>query len=217
MGPMTIHIPYNEAIFAFTAGETFREYLLRFGPTQRLALSQRYDAVRIHTDAQNILSTYPVWLYWVLLVSDDTPDTLMVLPIVQRLAELSPRIDLRILSDEADLAALNTLVDEEIDLAEDLADIDLPRLFIFDEEWNQQAQWGPRPEAAEERLEQWLTSHPDYEHLMAEDDSEDPDRLEQLIAELTAQMRLWYNDDLTVACIDEIMALVNELNNEDAE
>ena len=27
---MTIHIPYNEAIFAFTAGETFREYLLRF-------------------------------------------------------------------------------------------------------------------------------------------------------------------------------------------
>lgn len=214
---MSIQIPYTEAIFAFTSGQTLRDYLARFSPDQRLALARRYEAVRVPVDVQSTLATYPIWLYWVLLVSDDTPDTLMVLPIVQRLAELSPRIDLRILSDEADLSALNALLEDETDLEEDLAEIDLPRLFIFDEEWNQQAQWGPRPEAAEDRLDEWLAAHPDYEQLLAEDDTEDPERLEQLIADLTAQMRLWYNDDLTNACISEIMAMVNDLNNDDTE
>lgn len=213
---MSIQIPYTEAIFAFTSGQRFREYVRRFAPEPRLALSRRYDAVRVPADVQDTLATYPVWLYWVLLVSNDTPDTLMVLPIVQRLAELSPRIDLRILADEDDLSALNALVDE-VDLDEDLADIDLPRLFIFDEEWNQQAQWGPRPEAAEERLEQWLAANPDYEQLLADDENADPVRLEQLISELMAQMRLWYNDDLTNAAIAEIMVLVNDLSNDDAE
>ncbi|MEZ4637146.1 MAG: thioredoxin family protein [Caldilineaceae bacterium] len=214
---MSIEIQCNEAIFAFTDGQTFSEYAHRFEPEQRLALTRRYDAVRVPVDAQSTLATYPVWLYWVLLVSDDTPDTLMVLPIVQRMAELSPRIDLRVLSDEADLSALNELVDDEIDLDEALADIDLPRLFIFDEEWNQQAQWGPRPEAAEARLDEWLTSNPDYEQLLAEDETDDSARLDQLISDLTAQMRLWYNHDLTSACIAEIMALLDELNSDDSE
>ena len=98
-----------------------------------------------------------------------------------------------------------------------LADIDLPRLFIFDEEWNQQAQWGPRPEAAEARLDEWLTSNPDYEQLLAEDETDDSARLDQLISDLTAQMRLWYNHDLTSACIAEIMALLDELNSDDSE
>jgi hypothetical protein len=208
---MSVIIPVNEAIFAFTSGLTFRDYLQHVDHEERRFLSQRYDLVRISPQIQRVLVTYPNWLYWVLLVSEETPDTLMVLPIVQRLAELCPRIDLRILSDEADLSALNELVDEEIDLEEDLADIDLPHLFIFDEEWNQQAEWGPRPAIAEERLEQWLSAHPDYEVLLADEENEDSPRLEQLITELTHQMRLWYNDDLTQACAAEIMQILEAL------
>ncbi|MBX2998682.1 MAG: thioredoxin family protein [Caldilineaceae bacterium] len=210
-------IPINEAIFVFTSGVTFREYLLDLDVEQRLFLERRYAAVRISPAIQNRLATYPLWLYWVLLVNNETPDTWMVLPIVQRLAELCPRIDLRILSDEADMAALNELVDDDINLEEDLAEIDMPHLFIFDEEWNQQAQWGPRPQAAEERLDQWLSAHPDYGPLLADDEGEDPERLEALITELTDQMRLWYNDDLTAACAAEIAALLEELLSEELE
>jgi hypothetical protein len=211
---MSVTISVNEAIFAFTSGLTFREYILNLAVEQRLFLERRYEAVRISPAIQSHLATYPLWLYWVLLVNDETPDTMMVLPIVQRLAELCPRIDLRILSDEADMAALNELVDDEINLKEDLADIDMPHLFIFDEEWNQQAQWGPRPQAAEDRLDQWLSAHPDYEPLLADDEVEDPERLEALIVELTDQMRLWYNDDLTAACAAEIATILEELSEE---
>ncbi len=208
---MSAHISVTETIFTFTAGQTFRDYLLSFDPAQRQLLSRRYSAVRIPADVQEMLASYPLWLYWVLVVSNETPDTLMILPIIQRLVELCPRIDLRIFSDEADLSALNDLVDDDIDLGEDLAEVDLPHLFIFDEEWNQQAHWGPRPQAAEERLDQWLSSHPEYEPLLAEEENDDSDRLEKLIAELTAQMRLWYNDDLTGACVAEIVTLLADL------
>jgi hypothetical protein len=214
---MSVTISVNEGIFAFTSGLTFREYIRNLTVEQRLFLERRYEAVRISPAIQSQLATYPLWLYWVLLVNNETPDTLMVLPIVQRLAELCPRIDLRILSDEADMAALNELVDDEINLDEDLAEIDMPHLFIFDEEWNQQAQWGPRPQAAEDRLDQWLSAHPDYEPLLADDDFEDPERLEALIVELTDQMRLWYNDDLTAACAAEIATILEALQSEETE
>lgn len=208
---MSVSIPIQEAIFAFTSGLTFREYLAHLPPDQRHFLGRRYEMVRLDPDTQSFLTTYPLWLYLVLLVSEDAPDTMMVLPIVQRMAESSPRIDLRIVSDEADLLALNELLEDEIDLEEDLAEIELPMLFFFDEEWNQQAQWGARPEAAEERLDAWLTAHPDYEMLLSEETNEASDRLETLTSALTNQMRLWYNDDLTMACIREIRMVLEDL------
>ena len=214
---MSVTISVNEAIFTFTSGLTFREYILNLIIEQRQFLERRYAAVRISPAIQGYLASYPLWLSWVLLVNNETPDTWMVLPIVQRLAELCPRIDLRIVSDEADMAALNELVDDEINLEEDLAEIDMPHLFVFDEEWNQQAQWGPRPQAAEERMDQWLSTHPEYEPLLADDDTEDSERLEALIVELTDQMRIWYNDDLTAACATEIAAILEELLTEETE
>lgn len=214
---MSVMISVNEAIFAFTSGLTFHEYTHSLSIEQRQFLERRYAAVRISPTIQSYLSTYPLWLSWVLLVNNETPDTWMVLPIIQRLAELCPRIDLRILTDDADMAALNDLVDDEINLEEDLNEIEMPHLFVFDEEWNQQAQWGPRPQAAEERLDQWLTAHPDYEPLLADDDIDDPERLEALIIALTDQMRIWYNDDLTAACAAEISAILEDLQSEDHE
>lgn len=208
---MSALITVNEAIFAFTSGLTFQEYVQAVDFEQRRFLLQRYQSIRISPKIQYALSVYPIWLYWVLLVSEETPDTLMIVPIVQRLAELSPRIDLRIITDDADLAALNELVDEEIDLEEDLGELDLPHLFVFDEEWSQLAQWGPRPASAEQRLDQWLSTHPDYETLLADEEQEDPARLEQLIIKLTHQMRLWYNDDLTDACAAEFMKMLEDL------
>ncbi len=214
--PSDIIIHSHEAIFTFTAGLTFAHYLGHLPLESRQFLRRRYDIVRIDPDTQGFLATYPTWLYWVILVSEETPDTRMILPIVQRLAESSPRIDLRIVSDEADLSALNRLLDQEMDLEEAAGDLEMPLLLVFDEEWNYQAQWGPRPQAAEARLESWLADHPTYEALMDES-AEASEAAEALIAKLTNQMRIWYNDDLTVACIGEIRAMLNALGSDDSE
>ncbi|MEZ4608865.1 MAG: hypothetical protein R2838_01170 [Caldilineaceae bacterium] len=44
--------------------------------------------------------------------------------------------------DDGELALLDTLLDD-INLSEDLDELDLPQLFVFDEEWQfLQEQWG---------------------------------------------------------------------------
>lgn len=212
----SIIIASQEAIFTFTSGLTFAEYLDYLELESRQFLRRRYDIVRVDPETQLFLATYPSWLYLVIVVSEDTPDTRMILPIVQRMVECSARIDLRIVSDEVDLAALNQLLDEEIDLEEDLGEIELPLLLVFDEEWNFQTQWGPRPEAAEARLETWIAAHPTYETLLDEN-PESSEALDSLVADLTNQMRLWYNDDLTDACIGEIQALLETLISDESE
>ncbi|HRJ41071.1 MAG: thioredoxin family protein [Caldilineaceae bacterium] len=211
---MSTQISVQEPIFAFTSGETFEEYCDAQSPQQANLLRRILAGMRIDPDTQCYLATYSTWLTCCLLVGDETPDTALIVPIVVRLAECCPRLDLRIVSDSNDLAALNELVDDDLDLEEELDEIDLPLLFFFDDEWNQQARWGPRPVAAEKRLDEWLTVHPEYGALLEDDENGDPAVLEQWIEQLIHQMRLWYHDDLTGATIGEIRTVLQQLDSD---
>lgn len=204
-------IPVQEAVFAFTSGETFDEFCAA-QPLELAGLLRRvFVGARIDPDTQLYLATYPTWLTCVVIVEDETPDTVMILPILVRIADACPRMELRIISTSMDMLAINELVDDDLDLEEDLDDLDLPLLLFFDEEWNQQAQWGPRPVAAEKRLDEWLAAHPDYATLLENENDEDSPELERLVEQLTHQMRLWYNDDLTAACVEEIRAILEKM------
>ncbi len=59
---------------------------------------------------------------------------------------------------------------DEFELNNDLVEIDLPLLLIFDEEWNYQGHWGPHPQAAEPYLDGWFEQHQEYVSL-AEDET----------------------------------------------
>ncbi len=202
-------ISVQEPVFAFTTGETFAEFCAA-QPAELAGLLRRiFAGTRIDPDTQLYLTTYPIWLTCVVIVEDQAPDTALIVPILVRMAEACPRLGLRILSTTMDLTAINELADDDLDLEED--DLDLPLLLFFDEEWNQQAQWGPRPLAAEKRLDAWLAAHPVYEKLLEDDSNDDALALERLVGQLTHQMRLWYNDDLTNACIGEIRAVLEQL------
>lgn len=208
---MSSVIPIQEPIFAFTSGETFDE----FCAAQPLALAgllrRIFAGTRIGPEHQLYLATYPTWLTCVVIVEDQTPDTVMIVPILARITEACSRMDMRILITSMDLTAINELVDDDLDLEEYLDDIDLPLVLFFDEEWNQQARWGPRPAAAEKRLEAWLASHPVYAKLLEDEMNDDSPELEKLVDALIHQMRFWYNEDLTAACVGEIRAILEKL------
>lgn len=208
---MSTAIPIQEPVFAFTTGETFDEF--RAAQPLELAglLGRIFAGVRLDPDTQLYLTGFPTWLTSVVIVEDMAPDTAMIVPILVRMAEACPRLELRIVSAAMDLTALNELVEEDMDLDEDLDDLDLPLVLFFDEEWNQQARWGPRPAAAEKRLDDWLSANPDYEILLDSDDEEDPPELAHWVEQLTHQMRFWYNSDLTAACIGEIREILEKL------
>ena len=208
---MSIAIPIQEPVFAFTSGETFDQFCTA-QPSELAGLLRRiFAGVRLDPDTQLYLTNFPTWLTAVAIVEDMAPDTAVIVPILVRMAEACPRLELRIISTAMDLTALNELVEEDMDLEEDLDDLDLPLVLFFDEEWNQQARWGPRPAAAEKRLADWLAAHPEYEELLDSDAEDDSPELLRLLAQLTHQMRFWYNDDLTAACIGEIREILEKM------
>jgi hypothetical protein len=206
----------REKSLVYTAAATFAEYLADAASLGAASLLRRRLAeIRLSPDDQLFFAAYPDTLRWVIVVADDSPDTLVVLPVLVHLADCSPRIDVRIAHADAWEGYLAVLMDDP-DLLPNLADADLPLLLIFDEDWRYADQWGPHPAAIDPYLDAWLAEHPDFDAL-AEDDS--PDGVaayRRLLEGLTRVMRLWYNSALNRACAAEVRGLLARLHEEAA-
>jgi hypothetical protein len=208
-------LPILQKAFTITANMTFREYLAALSTEQRQFMQMRQAEVRLPPTYQDFLLNYPDVLNIVVLVADDAPETAIVLPVIEQIAVSSPRLVVRILRDTDDLTRLEAAVDDlELD---HMNEVDLPRLFIFDEEWNWQAQWGPQPEGAEAYLDAWLEAHPTYERLAESDDLDDQDLYWQLTEQLLHEMRMWYNSTLDKECVREVCDLLATLNDDSAD
>ncbi|MDQ3249246.1 MAG: thioredoxin family protein [Chloroflexota bacterium] len=206
MAPVITFLPLNQKAFVFTTSPTVREFLEQ-SPVLAPAIRQRYAEVRIPLIDQTFFVTYPDNLNFIVLLHEESPETIVVFPILMRIANSSPRFTLRILRDDDPLGLLATLVDE-FDFTTDLADIDLPLLLIFDEEWNFQGHWGPHPQAAEPYLDQWFEQHPTYATLAEDESVAGHIDYAALLDELTHTMRVWYNSGLNRACVHEIHELL---------
>lgn len=209
----TIILPVQQKIFAFTSGLTAAEFLAT-APTLAKLVHQRYQEVRIPTPLQDYFINYPEQLNFALLLSEEAPETSMILPLWLRIAQLSPRFTLRIFRDTDNLNLLNQLL-EEVDLNEEVGELELPLCFLFDEEWNQQSQWGPHAQAAEPYFDQWFEQHSDYETLADDEAPAAQRRYAALITDLIYQMRVWYNSELDRATLQEIRDLFATLREEE--
>jgi hypothetical protein len=167
--------------------------------------------IRIGPDDQLFFAVYPDILHCVILVADDSPDTVVVLPVLIHLAERSPRIDVRIAHAdewECDLAAL---LDDPAQRP-NLAEADLPLLLILDEDWHCAGQWGPHPAAIDPYLDGWLAAHPTFDALAEDDSPAGSAAYRRLLNELTQAMRLWYNTELNRACAAEVRGLLARIH-----
>ncbi|MCE7986524.1 MAG: hypothetical protein DYG89_35580 [Caldilinea sp. CFX5] len=209
----TIVLPIQQKVFAFTTGLTAAEFLAATPGLAKLVY-QRYQEVRIPPPVQDYFVNYPDQLNFALLLSEEAPETPIVLPIWMRIAQLSPRFALRIFRDTDNLNLLNQLL-EEIDLNEELGELELPLCFLLDEEWNQQSQWGPHAQAAEPYFDQWFEQHSEYETLADDEAPEAQRRYAGLINDLIYQMRVWYNSELDRATLQEIRDLFATLREEE--
>lgn len=200
--------------FTFTSSLTVQEYL-DATPHQRQLVQVRFKEVRLSPSAQDYFLSYPDILNFLMVVSDDAPETAIVLPIIQRIVGTSPRFTLRVIRDTDDLSRIEEAVDD-LDLSEE-SETDLPLLLLFDEEWNWREQWGPRPEGAEAYFDQWLEAHPEFEQLANGESDEEQNDYSRLTDELLQEMRVWYNSGLDQECIREICELLQSLQEDDSE
>ena len=196
----------HDKILAYGRGLCYDEFVQRSSRFAHL-LRTRYDETRLGPAVQLAAVTFPDTLNILAVISEEDPDTLAVLPIVARLADAGTRLRLRILCDDDDLAPLAILA-PDLDIATLLDEWDLPQFLCFDEDWYQQAQWGPRPSRAESQVENWLATHPEYEVLAEDETTEGHDRYLALVEELILEMRVWYNSGLAGSCLDEWLDLL---------
>ena len=174
----------------------------------------RLAETRLLPATQDLLTTYRDSLAVVALVTPEDPDTIAVLPILARMVAASPRMDLRVVTDDEDLALLKLLLGD-VNLASALEEWDLPQVFWFDEDWELQAQWGPRPAAAEPQLESWLRAHPAYDAGAEDEVAEGQLRYAALTRSLISEMRLWYNTTLAAAMQLELTDLLASLQTDE--
>ncbi len=207
-------LPVRDKAFALTRGITFAEYLATLPPLGAI-LRGRLREIRINPQDQDFFVQYPDVLNFVFLFSEENPEAIAVVPVLVAITQRSPRFTLQLLRDTDDLSALARQVDEA-ELNRALNELALPLLYVFDEEWNLQCQWGPYPQAAESYLEAWLEAHPDYERLAESSDSGEQATYARLLDELTHEMRVWYNSGLNQACISEVRALLAALLEDDS-
>lgn len=194
-------------------GLTYTEYLTHCHTYGKL-LENRYLEARLPAKSQEYLVSYPDILNWIIIVEEDNPDAISILPIIQRIVDSSPRFNLYIVPAEQDLGHVEQLLDDDLD--EELAEMELPLVLIFDEEWTFQSLWGPRPEAADSYLMEWLEKNPTYEELAADDSPENQGEYQKLLDNLTYSMRSWYNSGLQANCVDEICTILKSLQAQSA-
>ncbi len=211
--PPYLTLPVSQKIFGFTSGLTTVDFLAST-PTLAKLLRQRLSEVRIPPAIQDFLVAYPDMLNFALIVSEEAPETGVVLPIWLRIEQLASRFSLRVFRDTDDFNLLNQLL-EELDLTEEIGELELPLCLIFDEEWNYQAQWGPHPQAVEPLLDQWFEQHREYETLAEEETPEAQQQYALLLQQLTQQMRVWYNSGLDQAALQEIRDLLATLHEDE--
>lgn len=196
----------NDKFLAYNRALPFKEFTARAVRVGEL-LRIRYAETRLGPQHQIAFNRTGETLNILAVVTEEDPDTVAVAPIIARLLDASPRAQLRFLCDEEDLTPL-ALLAPEVDLTALMEEWDLPQFLVFDEEWDLQAQWGPRPAAAETQVEAWLAHHPEYEPLADDETPEGQDRYAALALDLIYEMRIWYNSGLTIACLNEWLDLL---------
>ena len=206
-------LPITEKLLVFTYALTFDEYV-KTTPHSQALLVRRCREIRMAPEDQLFFVSYPDVIHLWVLVTDDSPDTIAVLPALVHIARSSLHIDLRIVSDDGDLSGLAALLDET-PLLDSLSEVELPLVVLFDEEWQYQGHWGPHPQAIESYFDQWLVRHPEYETLADAETEDTQDTYARLLDCLTDEMRMWYNSGLNQACVREIRAMLSAIQEDE--
>ena len=139
-----------------------------------------YRLVRVPADAAARLAAIPGRWHLLVMVEDWCGDAVNIVPLLARLAELAPNVDLRVVGrdDNPDLMDAHLTNGSR----------SIPVVMVLDEGYAEAAWWGPRPSA----LQQWVTE----EGMRVEKDQR------------YRHVRTWYARDRGRTTADEVVDVV---------
>jgi hypothetical protein len=141
------------------------------------------------------------------MTEDWCPDSLMNVPILARVVEAAPGMDMRIFirSRSPDLEAYCQARDVRC----------IPVFTFLDAAFDEIGTWLERPQAAHERLEAWKAAHPEFDSTHRDPTlsrREHGARRRALLQSLPLEMEGWYAEGLQAETVKELKALLAEAN-----
>jgi hypothetical protein len=141
-----------------------------------------YRLARVPSDAVARFAALPGRWHLLVIVEDWCGDAVNTVPLLARVAELAPNVDLRVIQRETHPALM--------DAHRTCGTRSIPVVLILDEAFEERAWWGPRPRPLQESAMGEWSALPKNERYH--------------------RIRTWYARDRGRTTIDEIIAMIGE-------
>jgi thiol-disulfide isomerase/thioredoxin len=170
--------------------------------TNQLHMKRRLKTVHLSAAEAGLLLNIDHPAYVLVMSEDWCVDSLMTLPILVRIVEAAPHLELRIFVRH-ERTDLNAYFQER-------GIINIPVFMFLDADFKEVGIWVERSKAASERLAEWVSAHPAYEAIRTAAElsrEEKRARLAPFLAERQLEMEDWYQNGLQSTAVAEIAAL----------
>lgn len=122
---------------------------------------------------------------WLVLTESWCGDAAQSMPAMQKLAELAPNIDFKVLQRDENLDLMNAFLTN--------GGMSIPKLILFDNDRQEVVgDWGPRPTAATQMVENYKKEHGG------------------LTSEFKQDLQVWYNKDKSQNIINDLSKLLKD-------
>ncbi len=171
--------------------------------THKQAMRRRYDQVHLTKAEQDQFKSLDRQIYMAVLTEEWCTDCLMNLPILARIAEASPRMELRIYIRRQWLRIREYFTSQDIH--------SIPVAAFMEGDFKLIGSWIERPFAAHEWMANWKSNHPEIEITRKRADltSEEKRAMLQDVTDLMLKdMETAYNQGLQSETVCEVAALL---------
>ena len=182
-------------------GLTLSEFIAGMDHNQA-AMRRRQVEVKLAPDDWRYFNQINRPIHVSVMTEDWCGDSLMNLPILARIVEAAPQMDLRIFV-RSEAAELNNHYAE-------LGITQIPIVTFLDLNFNEIGTWVERSQAAHRKLEEWIAAHPEVMEALSDSElSVEGQHLlfEEQFSDFIVDMEVWYTKELQQATVDEIKAL----------
>lgn len=165
-----------------STGNTQSDDLLHYSELNETRMNRLEKTIKITDDVQEQISQLDSRVTWLVLAEGWCGDAAQILPIIYKMAELSEKIDLKIVLRDENESLMNDFLTN--------GGMAIPKLIILDEENNVIGDFGPRPEPARKLIA-------DYKTVNGVVDEP-----------IKVELQKWYLHDKGVSTQNEIMQLM---------
>ena len=167
-----------------STGNTQSDDLLHYSQLNETRMNRLEKTIKITEEVQSQLENVEIEMIWLLISEGWCGDAAQLLPIIHKMAEVSDKIDLKIVLRDENEALMDAFLTN--------GGKSIPKLIVLDAKTKKVlGDWGPRPEDARKLIADYKAAHG--------------------VVDETAKIELqkWYLNDKGISTQNEIVALIS--------